>query len=243
MENRRIEAVFFDCWDTLISFTCEQPRWNILSLEKHCMNHDSIDWKEVFDFSENFFRNYYQSRLLFELDILAILSLFQKYFGMELDCSIEECSHEILCYLSPKPIEGIDKFLSFLEEKKVPYYVLSNTIYSTEDSMRILKKLIPDHEFGFFLGSKEVGVKKPNPLFFKTGTRLAKKDITHSMYIGDAFFQDVIGSTDAGFATSVWLNHKKKERRCPEGYALKRDCLEVSSYSMLIEKIKENGIL
>lgn len=243
MENNKINAVFFDCWDTLISFTCDEPRWNILSLEKHCTNHEAIDWDEVFRFSEEIFRKYYQSRLLFELDIIAILSLFQKYFGMELDCPIEECSHEILCYLSPKPIEGIGEFLSFLEEKGIPYYILSNTIYQTEDTLEILKRLIPDHTFGFFLGSKEVGVKKPNPVFFQIGVRMAKKNISEAMYIGDAFFQDVIGSTDAGFATSVWLNHKNKERRCPDGYLLPKDCLEVHSYAELIEKIKENDLL
>ena len=98
MNNNKINAVFLDCWDTLISFECNEKRWNILSLHQHCVNKDRIDWEEVFDFSENFFKSYYTSRLLFEIDISSILSLFVKNFDIELDCPIETCTHEILKY-------------------------------------------------------------------------------------------------------------------------------------------------
>lgn len=243
MEKQRIEAVFFDCWDTLISFECKEKRWNILSLKKHCRNKEEVDWDEVFEFSEQFFHQYYEAHTLIEIDILAILSLLVKYFHLELDCPVEVCSHEILCYLDPKPIQGISDFLSYLDFCHIPYYILSNTVYPSEDTMALIQRLIPDHHFGFFLGSKEVGVKKPNPLFFQTGLRMAYKTPENSAYIGDAFLQDVYGSNQAHFALSVWLNHKGKKK---SAYGLSEEivhntsCLEVSSYAELLSKWKEN---
>ena len=245
MNDHKINAVFFDCWDTLISFECNEKRWNILSLYQHCMNKEEIDWNEVFDFSEDFFKSYYTSRLLFEVDISSVLSLFVKNFGIELDCSIETCTHEILKYLDPKPIEGISEFLKLLDEKGIYYAVISNTIYPTSDTMELINKLIPGHQFGFFLGSNAVGVKKPNPLFFQTGVKMGKQDIAHSMYIGDAFYQDVIGSYNSGFCSSVWLNHKKKEKRFYDRIDLdgKISYIEVDSYCSLISKLKENDLI
>ena len=245
MNNNKINAVFFDCWDTLISFECNEKRWNILSLHQHCVNKDRIDWEEVFDFSENFFNSYYTSRLLFEIDISSILSLFVKNFDIELDCPIETCTHEILKYLDPKPIDGISEFLDMLDEKGIYYAVISNTIYPTSDTLELINKLVPGHHFGFFLGSNVVGVKKPNPLFFKTGVTMGKQDIAHSMYIGDVFYQDVIGSYNSGFHTSVWLNHKKKEKRFHDQIDLdgKIEYIEVDSYRTLISKIKEKNLI
>ncbi len=175
------------------------------------------------------------------MDISAVLNLFVTYFDMELDCPIDVCTHEILIHLDPKPIDGIDEFLTCLDENGIYYSVLSNTIYSSDDTLTLINKLIPGHHFGFFLGSKDIGVKKPNPVFFQTGVKKAKKDLNHSMYIGDAFYQDVIGSYTAGFSSSVWLNHKGKKPTFFERTDLTNTIqyTEADSYRRLISQMKE----
>lgn len=243
MNKNDIDAVFFDCWDTLISFECNEKRWNILSLYEHSTNKEKIDWQKVYDFSEEFFSGYYRSRLNYEVDVLNVLNLFVTYFDIELDCPLEVCTHEILIHLDPKPIDGIDEFLTYLDKNDIYYAVLSNTIYSADDTLALINKLIPGHHFGFFLGSKDIGVKKPNPIFFQTGVKKAKKEINKSMYIGDTFYQDVIGSYSAGFSSSVWLNHKRKTPTFFERTELvdKIQYIEVDSYHKLISEMKEKN--
>ncbi len=243
MIKKDLDAVFFDCWDTLISFECPEKKWNILSLYQHSINKDEIDWEKVYEFSEQFFDGYYRSRLNYEIDILAVLRLFVTYFGIVLDCPLEVCTHEILIHLSPKPIDGIDQFLTYLDENGIYYSVLSNTIYSSDDTMALIDKLVPNHHFGFFLGSKDIGVKKPNPIFFQTGVKKAKQEIGKSIYIGDTFYQDVIGSFVSGFKSSVWLNHKGKEPTFFERADLtdKIKYIEVDSYHSLISALEEKN--
>lgn len=243
MNTDKINAVFFDCWDTVISFTDPDKQWNIRAFQKHAINKDEINWEDVYNFTENFIKDYYSSRLMYEISYISLVNLVVKNFDIKLDCPLETCTHEVLNHLDPKPIDGITDFLSLLNGKEIPYAIISNTIYPSIDTLALIDKLIPEHHFKFFLGSQEVGVKKPNPLFFKTGVKLAGADINKSMYIGDAFYQDVHGSYEAGFKASIWLNHKKKEIRPNDGYVKDMTFYEVDGYKGLIELIKKGIIV
>lgn len=243
----KIESVFFDCWDTLIEFHCQDEYWNIRCLIDHCINKEKVDFKEVFLFSENFFKKYYSSHLLYELKVEQILSLITCRFAILLDCSIEQCAHEILNRLSPVKVFGIDSFLTYLEQKKIPYGCFSNTVYPKEDTIAVVSKLLPDHPFSFFEVSSEFGVKKPNPLFFQTAMKKSNAEISKSMYIGDKLFQDAYGSYKAGFAYSVffdWKKEKKKQLEDMRSFVGEVDFphVEISSYEEL-ERMMENEIV
>ncbi len=238
-----IKSILFDCWDTLIEFHCENPYWNIQSLMNHCQNKDEINFDDVFRFSENYFRQYYGSHLDYEVGVRSILSLFVDHFSIRLDCPLEQCTHEILPELSPKPVKGILDFLSFLDERKIPYGCLSNTIYEEKDTLDILQKVL-GRPFGFLLASSSVSVKKPNPLFFQVGVKKMGADLSSSMYIGDKLYQDAYGSMKSGFAFSVFLDWKlqkeKQERELREIHHVEPfDHIYVTSYDDL-RRIIEN---
>ena len=180
--NNSNKAVFFDCWDTVISFQERTPSWNVEPLKKHALNPEEINFKAVEDYSERFLRDYMNSRMFYEIDAVQFYNLMVYNFNIKLDCTTKECIHEILNHLNPEPLEGIMDFLKRLERDNIYYAILSNTIYDEDDTFAIIKRKLPDAHFNFFLGSSKIAVKKPYELFFNTGLNLAHKRKEDSIY-------------------------------------------------------------
>ncbi len=237
-------AVFFDCWDTLISFKSKTPSWNIACLEKHSINKTEIDWAQVALFTEQFFRRYFRSSNGYEIKDSQLLTLLCHNFHIKLDCSVDDCVHEVLLSLDPQPVEGIERFLSLLNEDEIYHAVLSNTIYDSDDTFKLVNKLLPENGLSFFLGSAEVGVKKPNPLFFNTGLKMSGFRPSESVYIGDSFLADVQGANLSLFSNVIWLNFSKKDvtqfSDLPTYLGLRY--VEVSSYDEVINLYKEGKL-
>jgi FMN phosphatase YigB (HAD superfamily) len=234
--NHFPEAVFFDCWDTLLVFQKKSPDWNTLPLKRHALKPDTVDWAKVDSCSEDFLHGYYRSRSLYEINALQYLTLLTRLFPIDLDCSLADCAREILSGLDPKPIPGADAFLSYLDQSGCFYAILSNTLYGEQESLDLVKSFYPQHAFQYYFGSADVGVKKPNPLFFQAGVALSGKDIHRCVYIGDTFFQDVNGAYQAGFGNVFWLNWKKQSLVNPQDQLLQK-CVrhqEVASYDQLL---------
>lgn len=212
--NNSNKAVFFDCWDTVISFQERTPSWNVEPLKKHALNPEEINFKAVEDYSERFLRDYMNSRMFYEIDAVQFYNLMVYNFNIKLDCTTKECIHEILNHLNPEPLEGIMDFLKRLERDNIYYAILSNTIYDEDDTFAIIKRKLPDAHFNFFLGSSKIAVKKPYELFFNTGLNLAHKRKEDSIYIGDSFYADIYGANNTAFNNCIYLNthHRDKNR-------------------------------
>lgn len=241
----RQKSVFFDCWNTIISFCPKTPYWNVQPLINHCTNLGQVNFEDVYLFLDKVLEQYYRNNYNFEISVEAFLRMAIVRFRIELDCPIELCAHQILDYQDPRPIKGIEEFLTQLEKDGVYYGIISNTIYFGEDTMKIINRLLPNHSFSIFAASKDYGVKKPNPDFFITGVELAQRDIKHAIYIGDAFYQDVYGSYQAGFNNSIWLNHEEKKKETillhhPE--AASASYIEVKGYEELLKKYQNNQL-
>lgn len=234
-------GVFFDCWETVLKFEEKVNDWNVRPLFHHAVNRKEIDWDAVQEFSERFFHDYYLSFSLYEITVNEYLNLLVWTFHIVIDAPLSVIADEIFDYLNPSPVEGLPELIKSLDEREIPYAILSNTIYTQDASMKLIDRLIPGHHFRFFLASSDIGVKKPNPLFFQTGVIHDKKDIHESVYIGDSFYQDVVGSYRAGFKKSIWLNRRKKDRhlyrdRVPNIDAI--PCEDVSSYEPVLSIIE-----
>lgn len=219
MDNSEQRAVFFDCWDTVISFREKIRTWNTEPLKKHCRNRDRIDFSKVEAFSDAFFEAYFKSGSPYEITACQFLNLIVQNFDLELDCALTDCVHEILFYLLPEPMEGLQDFLDLLEGNGIPYAILSNTIYDEDDTAEIVHKLLPKANFRFLLGSSSIGVKKPNPLFFKTGMKRMGVLPENSLYIGDSFMADVVGANRAEMNGAIWLNWRRREKEQFRSYA------------------------
>ena len=244
MKYSNAKAVFFDCWDTVISFREKKPDWNSAVLYNHALNRDELDWNVIKKFVVDFLHDYYFSLSKYEIQASQLLTMVSMRFGIELDTSVDKCVEEILSNLAPEPVNGISKLLHYLEEEGIYYAILSNTIYTDESTMKLISSLIPDNHFAFFLGSARIGVKKPNPLFFEAGLSLAKKDKKNSIYVGDSFYADVMGSQKTGFSKSIWLNPKDKKKEDYDFIPDSKDipCVSIKEYDELIKMMKEGKI-
>ncbi len=212
MKEQKRKAVFFDCWDTVISFREKVRTWNTEPLKKHCRNRDRVDFSEVEAFSDSFLGKYLSAPGLYEITAEQFLGLLVERFHLELDCPVPECVREILCYLLPEPMPGIEKFLAALDDDEVPYAILSNTIYGEKETFDIVQKLLPKANFRFLLGSSTFGIKKPYELFFETGMARLDAKPEEAIYIGDSFYADVWGANRAGMNNAIWLNSRKKDK-------------------------------
>lgn len=245
MNSKIPSAVLFDCWSTVITFEALRDDWNTESLKRHCVNPEEVDFAAVHRFVEDFFHQYYMSLSGYEIQIRQLLSLVLLQFDIRLDCPVEVCTHEILTNLDPHPVEHVTSFLEALEEREIPYAILSNTVYDDRESFDIVRRLLPGRKFRFFLGSATLGVKKPNPLFFQAGLHLLGSKANETIYIGDSFLADVNGSYHAGFRQSYWLNPKGKD---PEVYRSllpdfeKIQYRETRSYAELTNRLLEGEL-
>lgn len=237
MESKKIRAVFFDCWSTVISFSEKRKDWNTAPLKRHALDYDRIDWASVDQTADSFFSRYYQTTK-YEIKYNQFLQCMMNLYSIRLDCDMEFLNREVLDGLDPKPIQGIGNFLSYLERHNIYHAILSNTIYEDEDSMNVINRLIPSNHFSYFFGSGNVGVKKPDPLFFQAASRPSGIPLSDSMYIGDTFYQDVFGSNQAGFAKSVWLNTRNKDKSVYSSLCDvdSVDYVEVKDYDELLAK-------
>lgn len=238
----KIKAFFFDCWSTLITFEEKDPHWNTIPLQNHAINASRIPWEEVHAYAKDFLDQYYRSHSLYEISASSMHELICARFGIELDCSYEQTADETLDYLDPKPVINIQKLLSFLNAREIPYYVVSNTIYSAHKTKEVIERVLSPYKFPVVIASKDYGVKKPNPLFFQAAVAKVKENIQESVYLGDAFYQDVYGSYNAGFASSVWVNWKGKDQAVirshfPEIGEVPH--FEIHDYAELVERLEK----
>ncbi len=245
-DKNKSRAVFFDCWDTVIKFGTKVENWNSLPLERHAVNRDSIDWNNVDRFLKDFFNEYYSTNSKYEIFDFQIYNMLIRLFGIQLDCSVSDCTPEILENLSPSAMPGVQKFLSLLDEDGIYYAILSNTCYDEEQSLGLVKKYLPESNFRMFLASDVVGVKKPNPLFFEIGLHMADRLPENSVYIGDNIFADVYGSNMARFGNSIWLNTRGRDAgtEFPDKNIdfTKLSYTECRSYEEVVELYKEGKL-
>lgn len=241
---KNVKAVFFDCWDTLISFKMKTATWNTDCLKRHSLNSKQVDWKAVNAFADDFLNTYICSGSLYEIQAEQFLNLLVINFKLELDCSISECVHEILSSLSPTVVPLVDAFLNLLNRDGIYHAVLSNTIYDSDDTFKLINKLLPDNGLQFFLGSAEIGVKKPNKLFFEAGLNKSGIKKENAIYIGDSFYADINGAFSAGFNNVIWLNPTRKDAASFAKFIdyNKISFIDVSSFKDVI-KLYEGGRL
>lgn len=67
-----------------------------------------------------------------------------------------------------------------------------------------LKDLKLDPYFGFSLAAGEINAFKPDPRIFKRGLELAGTSAQETMYIGDNYFADIVGSHRAGLTPVLY---------------------------------------
>ncbi|QNJ98021.1 YjjG family noncanonical pyrimidine nucleotidase [Constantimarinum furrinae] len=228
MNNRNITDVFFDLDHTLWDF----DRNSRLAFERVFSNHKiALDVNLFIANYEPINFNYWK---LFREDQVSkeqlrrgrLQDTFDK-FKMKFPLAFIDTIAE--SYIDELPVdnylfEGTESILEYLSEK----YKLHIITNGFEDVQHL--KLINSGIKKFFstiTTSEEVGLKKPNPVIFKTALKKANAMPESGIMIGDTFEADILGAEAVGMQT-LFYNYRKE--KLPARYKVINSLFEIKKH-------------
>ena len=122
-----------------------------------------------------------------------------------------------------------EEVFTLLTSLKESGYVLGVVSNRDEPFLEELKNLKLDSYFHFTLAAGEVKSYKPDPLIFERALEIAGASAPETMYIGDNYFADVVGSRRAGLTPVLYD---------PITLFPDADCAVIKSFAELPELLK-----
>lgn len=117
--------------------------------------------------------------------------------------------------------------LSLLKSKGIKIGIITNAHKSI---ITIIDKLGLKPFLDDIIVSCDVGLSKPNPEIFRLASHRLDVDLNDSLFIGDSYHTDTVGSIEAG-CDSIVINRKDKASKNYEGNFLTINSLkEISSF-------------
>lgn len=102
-------------------------------------------------------------------------------------------------------VDGAERALQFLVQNHA-LAIATNAGCSDTSAMRLaLKRVDAEKYFSWFFSSKDLGIRKPDPLFFTTIARQCGYPVGRCVMVGDSYENDIAGAARAGM-TTVWLS-------------------------------------
>lgn len=209
-----VKAVFFDCWGTLLHEK-EDRRVYLKQIYDHCVNKEEIPWERAYEKASQFWDDY-QRTTHNDVRIDAFVNLFCLMYDVRLDSKVEVVSSKIIDDIAGEPMDGIEDFLHELNRRHIYHGVISNTVFDGEETAKIIQQKIPDNGFETFFFSNDYALRKPYPLIYKAALKQAGKKKEASIFIGDSFLDDVVGSFRFGFSKSIFLSHRPSQELLAE---------------------------
>ncbi|MBP1990576.1 HAD family hydrolase [Paenibacillus eucommiae] len=198
------KAIFLDFYgtvvhedDDIIPVICQEI---MNSTEITCTPEDvgSYWWKAFLSRFQNSFGATYETQR-----VLGIKSLSDTINYFKSTCEASQIIQKQFEFWK-KPAIFADS-LSFLEEVKMPIYILSNI-----DSDDLAAAMKHHHiQAAGIITSEDVQAYKPRPEMFKETMKRFHLTNDEVVHIGDSLISDVQGAQGAGIK-AVWLNRKKK---------------------------------
>ena len=114
-------------------------------------------------------------------------------------------------------VELIPHVYSALTELKSKYTLVIATtagVSDTDAMVRALQRVAVKEMFSAFYSSKELGVSKPDPLFFTEVCRRAELQPRCTVMVGNDYEKDIVGAKTAGLKT-VFFNEKHRSGNFP----------------------------
>lgn len=122
--------------------------------------------------------------------------------------------------------EDVFPLLQFLKDSGFVLGLVSNRDDPYHDEIKNMKL---DSYFKFILAGGEVNAFKPDKLIFDHALKLAGTSASETMYIGDNYFADVVGSRRAGLIPVLYD---------PGSLFPDADCAVIKSFAELYELLK-----
>lgn len=206
-----IDAVIFDCWGTLISYSVQGKGFigaRLLELTDHPRGMTPLQAEKTWhDMMINYYADEKNVTFNHESTAASLLLAACIRSGLKPKIPLDELVERTIgAQYTQQAIPGINLMLDFLRKKGIPFAVASNTIYTGEQTRRYVAQCVDIRDSKFVIASSEIGVKKPNPYFFDIAAKLMGVSANQCCYIGDDLKKDIEGSHAAGYGLSIWLN-------------------------------------
>ncbi|HOO34374.1 MAG TPA: HAD-IA family hydrolase [Thermotogota bacterium] len=203
MEN--VEVLWFDLGYTLVKQDRERHMRQYLYTNGYDVSHEFLE-KAYHLADKKFMRKRHEYGEIFSIEFYKkYLSNLVKYLEIKLppekliDCVLEKGkgkSSEWHCF------EYTHETLGRLKNEGYILGLLSNW---DENGRNIIKINELDKYFKYIIISSELGFEKPDKKIFEYALNLCKREAEKCLYIGDNFYDDVIGSSKVGM-NSILIN-------------------------------------
>ncbi|GCF95436.1 haloacid dehalogenase [Enterococcus florum] len=130
--------------------------------------------------------------------------------------------------------EEVRKTLDYLKEKEVPMGIITNGPTDHQYKKILQLNLLDWIDEENIIISQATGYEKPDPKIFQLAAKQFHLDPEKSLYVGDNYLNDVIGSKKAGW-NALWFNHREKTVE----NAAKLQALELNAFQQLPTAIKQ----
>ncbi|EOT43902.1 HAD family hydrolase [Enterococcus dispar] len=174
--------------------------------------------------SLTYMRNYRIMESLKDLDYSHITETtalkFQKIYEEELDNIIMH--------------ESVFETLNFLKTQNIPISIITNGPTDHQYKKIIQLNLLNWVKADNVIISQATGFQKPEREIFQLAEKEFDVKPENTLYVGDSFENDVVGSKSAGWK-SLWFNHRNRE--IPSGEKAIQD-IELTSFDQLAPTIK-----
>ncbi len=231
--NRKCRAVFFDAGDTLIYAPLEEIFAGL------CARHGlKVELEKVFDAYRIFVREdgsfFRENRHKYVDDPITFWTLCNRemlsYLGVKegLESLAEKITGD---YPGPERVEWrvYDDVPGALEELNDFGLILGVISNFSPVLKEIFGRLGLEHHFQVILSSSDVRVLKPDPEIFRIALERAGTRPEESVYVGNAYDPDVVGSRKAGM-TPVLLDRDNQVQDV--------DCLKISHMGELVDLLR-----
>ena len=127
------------------------------------------------------------------------------------------------------PFDGVHQVLDELKRESIDLGIISNWDHTARD---ILSRVRLIGYFNHFIFSSEVGYAKPDNEIFEIAMKKAKVNAGECLYVGDNYYDDVLGSRKVGMEALI------VNRFGNLGVEKIEDCTIINHISQLLEIVR-----
>jgi HAD superfamily hydrolase (TIGR01549 family) len=209
MDKLKPRAIIFDLGSTLIEY--ETIPWDDLGNE--CLesgrrflleNGHELPSREVFEKTYNDIRDAYRrqgTETLIEWDVPAAAGMLFEALDIAHDEALLNAFFDAYYQPVERELFVYDDTLQLLNTLKPAYPVMgliSNTIFPERAHLTELQRFGIAPFLKFMVFSSTFGLRKPHPDIFYSACNLAGFAPSECLYVGDRYFEDILGPTQIG---------------------------------------------
>ena len=210
----RIKGVLLDIDETLVDLYRAMADAMVFASSHLLPGFDAADWDRFAAIymadAEDYYDRYVEGEFTFsEQRGLRARAVFSRLGVPGFDAAAEArwiADFEQAQPLSIRAFDDVVPLLDLLDAHGIPYGAVSNNVH---DYQRAKLDLAGLSRISVLVGIDTVAAAKPDPAIFLEGCRLLRTEPEQTLYVGDNFMVDGVGSVDAGLH-GVWLNREGK---------------------------------